>query len=51
MHIWVNRHWDYITSALLDGEQKARTVKVFESYDMSVENGKCDWDLVQPPKI
>ena len=51
MHIWINRHWDYITSALLNGKQKAGTIKVFEPYDMSVENGKSDWDLVKPPKI
>ena len=51
MHIWINRHWDYITSVLLDGEQKAGTVKVLEPYDMFAKNGKSDWDLVKPPKI
>ena len=26
MHIWVNRHWDYIHGVLLDSEHKAGTV-------------------------
>ena len=52
MHIWVNRHWDYINGVLLDNAQSAETIKSIVGYDVSDEDvKKNDWVIVKQPKF
>ena len=51
MYLYANRQCDQVNGALLNGNQSADTLKIFEAYRASDEKEVPDWTIVQRPKL
>ena len=51
MHIWVDKHWDYINGVLQDSTQTARSEKNIDDYMMVSHVQNSDWVIMKPPRV